>query len=704
MPTIVRVKRSTTLGDPATLGAGELAHSALAGLQNNGGDRVYIGVGTETAGNAANHHVIGGKYFTDMLDHVHGTVTASSALIVGSTSKLDVLNVDNVTLDGNTVSTTDTNGNLILNPNGTGKVSIANAFLLPRVDGTSNQFLRTDGAGVTYWSTVATTLSVSGNSGTDTVAIGTDTLNFTGTTGITSVVTDNTVTLGFVSPGTAGNLLTSNGSSWTSSAPATNGTVTSVGFTGGVISIATATTTPALTVAGTSGGIPYFTSGTTWATSAALAANALLVGGGSGVAPSTVTTGANVVTALGVAVGSAGSFVVNGGALGTPSSGTLTNCSGLLVTGGGTGTSTGSITGTGALTFTAGGTNTNVNLAPNGTGIVDVGGKRVGNAADPTQSTDLATKAYVDGLANGLDVKASVRVVTTANITLSNTQTIDGVALSVGDRVLVKDQSTGSQNGIYVVASGSWTRAADFDNSPGTEVSPGAFTFIEEGTVGANNGYVCTNSGSITIGTTAITFVQFSGAGQITAGDGLTKNGNTIDVVGTAGRITVNVDSVDISTSYVGQNSITTLGTIGTGTWQGGVVGGTYGGTGVNNGASTVTIAGSLTHAGAFTQSFTATANTAVTLPTTGTLATLTGSESLSNKTITSSSFNGTTLAASGAVTLTSTTDASALGTAAVILSGGLSIAKSIFAGINITGSGASTSNLDGFNIDGGTY
>ena len=119
------------------------------------------------------------------------------------------------------------------------------------------------------------------------------------------------------------------------------GTVTSVSFTGGIISVATATTTPALTVAGTSGGIPYFSSGTTWATSAALAASALMVGGGVGAAPSTITTGTGVVTALGVNTGSAGAFVVNGGALGTPSSGTLTNATGLPISTGVSGLGTG---------------------------------------------------------------------------------------------------------------------------------------------------------------------------------------------------------------------------------------------------------------------------------------------------------------------------------------------------------------------------
>jgi hypothetical protein len=102
----IRIKRSDTSGNPNVLAAGELAYSALAGNQENGGDRLYIGQGTETAGNAANHIVIGGKYFTDMLDHVQGTLTANSAIVVDASSKIDVLNVDNITLDGNTISST----------------------------------------------------------------------------------------------------------------------------------------------------------------------------------------------------------------------------------------------------------------------------------------------------------------------------------------------------------------------------------------------------------------------------------------------------------------------------------------------------------------------------------------------------------------------------------------------------------------------
>ena len=151
---------------------------------------------------------------------------------------------------------------------------------------------------------------------------------------------------------------------------------------------------------------------------------------------------------------------------------------------------------------------------------------------DPTNNLHAATKQYVDGVASGLDVKKSVRVATTGNGTLSsayaNGQTVDGVSLSTGDRILIKDQSTGSENGIYTVnSSGAPTRATDFDAN--SEVTGGAFTFVEEGTANANLGFVLTNTGSITLGSTSLTFSQFSGAGQITAGTGLTKSGNTIN-------------------------------------------------------------------------------------------------------------------------------------------------------------------------------
>jgi hypothetical protein len=169
--------------------------------------------------------------------------------------------------------------------------------------------------------------------------------------------------------------------------------------------------------------------------------------------------------------------------------------------------------------------------------------------ASPTNDSDAATKGYVDALAQGIDAKASVVVATTANITLSGTQTIDGVAVSVGDRVLVKDQSTASGNGIYLVASGSWTRTTDADTYAELVA---AFTFVEKGTTNADSGFICTIDAGGTLGSTSITWAQFSGAGQITAGDGLTKTGNTLNV-GTASssRIVVNSDNIDLASSGV---------------------------------------------------------------------------------------------------------------------------------------------------------
>tara|TARA_R100000329_G_scaffold115899_1_gene95302 strand:- start:918 stop:2732 length:1815 start_codon:yes stop_codon:yes gene_type:complete len=159
----------------------------------------------------------------------------------------------------------------------------------------------------------------------------------------------------------------------------------------------------------------------------------------------------------------------------------------------------------------------------NPTGAVDLNSQRITNLADPTSAQDAVTKSYADALTSGLDVKESCKVATTANITLSGTQTIDGVAVSADERVLVKNQSTASQNGIYDCKAGSWARSSDFDTN--AEVTSGAFTFIEQGSVNADAGFVLTTDGSITVGTTALSFTQFSGAGAITAGDGLQKSG-----------------------------------------------------------------------------------------------------------------------------------------------------------------------------------
>lgn len=165
----------------------------------------------------------------------------------------------------------------------------------------------------------------------------------------------------------------------------------------------------------------------------------------------------------------------------------------------------------------------------------------------PTLDAHLATKGYVDSVATGLDVKQSVRAISTSNITLSGTQTVDGVALQAGDRILVAGQTDGSENGIYVVAADAWARSADADNSPAGEVTSGMFTFIEEGSSYAGAGFVLTTANPIVLGTTALVFAQFSAAGTIQAGAGLLKTGNTIDVVSGNAAIAVNANDITLT-------------------------------------------------------------------------------------------------------------------------------------------------------------
>ena len=231
-------------------------------------------------------------------------------------------------------------------------------------------------------------------------------------------------------------------------------------------------------------------------------------------------------------------------------------------------------------------------------------------SAAPVSATDIVNKSYVDAIAQGLNPKQAVKCATTANITLSGLQTIDTYSVQIGDRVLVKNQATSSQNGIYVAASGAWTRSTDMD--VWSEV-PGAYTVVSFGSANANTAWVCTASDTGTIGVTAMPWVQFSGVSTYYAGTGLSLSSNTFSITNTGvtagsygsasktlsatvnaqGQLTAlsaadiaiaasQITSGTIASSLISGNysGITGVGTLTAGTWNATTIGVPYGGTG----------------------------------------------------------------------------------------------------------------------------
>ena len=482
MATTIQIKRSTGTSAPGSLAAGELGVTFGTGTQSNLGDRLFIGDGSTV-------DVIGGKFFSDMLDHVQGTLTASSALTVDSNKAVDDLIVGNNATTGGSIELKEGTNNgthhvQLKAPNALGGNL---ALTLPSADGNSGEVLKTNGSGTLSFGTLAL------SDATGTLAL--SALEIDGGTDIGADLVDADL---FIVDDAAG------GTNRKSTLTRVKKYIYSA-----ISSGATVTNSGALTLANTS-----VTNGML----AGSIANAKLTNSAVTVGSTSISLGASATAIAGVTELTVDNLNVNGNTIST------TNTNGNLV------------------------------LDPNGTGTIDVSSARITSLATPTGSTDAATKAYVDAQLQGLDVKQSVRVATTANGTLSsafaNNSTVDGVTLATNDRILIKDQSTGSENGIYTVnASGAPTRATDFDSS--SEVTGGAFFFAEEGTTNADNGFVLTNDGAITVGTTALTFTQFSGAGQVIAGTALTKSGNTLNVAVDDSSIEINSDALRVKASGI---------------------------------------------------------------------------------------------------------------------------------------------------------
>lgn len=296
------------------------------------------------------------------------------------------------------------------------------------------------------------------------------------------------------------------------SAPSLGGTVTSVGqtFTGGLISVSgspvTSSGTLALTVAGTSGGIPYFSSGTTWASSNVLASNALMVGGGAGAAPSTITTGTGVTTALGVNTGSSGAFVVNGGALGTPSSGTLTSCTDLPVSTGVSGL------GTGVATALA------INPGTSGSVVVNGGALGTPSSGTLTSCTGLPVSTGVSGLGTGVATALAV------NTGSSGAFVVNGGALGTpSSGTLSSCTGLPVSTGVSGLGTGVATALAVNTGTAGAfVVNGGALGTPSSGTVTNLTGTASININGTVGATTPNTgaFTTISASGQITGSDG----------------------------------------------------------------------------------------------------------------------------------------------------------------------------------------
>ena len=600
MATIIKIKRTTGATAPSGLNQGELAYVYDTGSSSTGaggsGLRLYIGDPTSTSNSAIQ---IGGQYFTQLIDHSLGTLTASSAILVDSNKAIDELLIGNNSTAGGAIKFNEgtNNGSNFIALKAPNSVGTSVTFTLPSSDGSDGHVLVTDGSGnLSFSAPASSSFTLAADSGSsDTFNTG-ETLTIAGDTGITTTVSNNQISIDL------DDTSVSAGSYGSSTAIPTF----TVDAQGRLTAAGTASITTTLDIAADSGSDDGVVLGT----------DTLTFTGGTGI--DTSVSGDTVTFAIDSSVVTlTGSQTLTNKTLTTPTlttpriadEGSINDANGneyikfqQTASAVNSVEVTNSATGNGAKLSTQGDdTNIDLILDPKGSGVVDVNSSRISNLTDPTQDQDAATKSYVDNVVNGLDVKESVRLATTANLastynngagTLTASSngalSIDGVTVSTNDRVLVKNQTDTKQNGIYVVtATGDGsnpfvlTRSGDADAA--SEITGGTFTFVEQGTANSENGFVFTHDGTPTLGTTAITVTQFSGAGQITAGAALTKSGNQLDVAVDDSTIEVSSDALQIKTTYPGQASITTLGTITTGVWNGTAIAATSGGTGLTS-------------------------------------------------------------------------------------------------------------------------